>query len=128
MVKIVVPLGIDSVAADPWRVDHSGIIQIALGDKPRVAPEQVCLLMKGLCQLAEHMNRTEVEDLVNCVEPQRVDMILSQPVQSIVDEESPDAIALRTVEIDCRAPRRSIAVGKVWAVLAKIISFRAQMI
>src|ERR1700740_1806753 len=110
MVKIVVPLSVEPMAAVPGGIDHAWIIQIALGDKPRIAPEQTGLLMKGLRHLAEHMNRTEVEKPVNKVKPQRVDVVLSQPVQSIVDEKSPDVVAMRTVKIDCRAPRRSIAV------------------
>ena len=74
------------------------------------------------------MIRAEVEDLVDRVEPQRVDMVLGQPVQRIVDEEAPYPGALRTVEIDRGAPWCSITVGKVWAILAKVVSFRAQMV
>src|SRR6185437_13764571 len=55
-------------------------------------------------------------------------MILGQPVQSIVDEETPHLAALGTIEIDRRAPWCSIAVGEAWAVLATIISFGAQMV
>src|SRR6185437_8857594 len=55
-------------------------------------------------------------------------MVLGQPVQSIVDKETPHLAASGAIEIDRRAPWCSIAVGEVWAVLAKIISFRAQMV
>ena len=91
MVKIIAPLGIDSVAADLRRIDHPWIVQIALGDEPCLAPKQPRLLMKGRRHLAEYVSRAEVEDLVNRVEPQRVDVVFGQPVQSIIDEESPDA-------------------------------------
>src|SRR5882672_1215034 len=84
--------------------------------------------MKGLGHLLEHMTCAEVEDLVYRVEPQCVDMVLGEPVQSIVDEETPHIVALGAIEIDRCTPRRSIAVGEVWAVFAKIVSFRAQMI
>ena len=84
--------------------------------------------MKSVGQLVQQMIRAEVEDLVDRVEPQRVDMVLSQPVQRVVDEEASNLGALRTIEIDRGTPWRAITVGKVGAILAQVVSFRAEMV
>src|SRR5260221_11748205 len=86
------------------------------------------LPMKSVGHLMQHMIRAEVEDLVDRVEPQRVDMVRSQPVQRVVDEEGPYLGALRPVKIDRGTPWCAITVGKVGAILAQVVSFRAQMV
>src|ERR1700736_2501705 len=128
MVEVVIPLGVDPVTANSNRIDDARIIQVALGNEPGLAPERARLALKSFGHLAKHMIRAEVINPVNRVEPKRVDVILSQPVQRIVDEETPYAVALRTVKIYRRAPRRSIDVRKTGCVFAKIVSFRTQMV
>src|SRR6202011_3534188 len=128
MVEVVIPLGVDPVTANSNRIDDARIIQVALGNEPGLAPERARLALKSFGHFAEHMIRAEVINPVNRVEPKRVDVILSQPVQRIVDEETPYAVALRTVKIYRRAPRRSIDVRKTGGVFAKIVSFGTQVV
>src|ERR1700730_16983065 len=128
MVEVVVPLGVDPVTTNSRRINHPWIIQVALGNEPGLAPERARLALKSFGHSAKHMIRAEVVNPVNRVEPKRVDMILSQPVQRIIDEETPYAVALWTVKIYRRAPRRSIDVRKTGSVFAKIVSFGTQVV
>src|ERR1700730_12193585 len=128
MVEVVIPLGVDPVTANSNRIDDARIVHVPLGNEPGLAPERARLALKSFGHLAKHMIRAEVINPVNRVEPKRVDVILSQPVQRIVDEETPYAVALRTVKIYRRAPRRPIDVGKAGGVFAKIVSFRTQVV
>src|SRR5579863_2212012 len=128
VVKIVVPLSIDPVTADYGWINHARIVQIALGDEPCLAPEQMRLPMEDVGHLVQQMIRSEVEDLVDRIEPQRIDVVLSQPVQRVVDEETPYLRALRTVEIDRGTPWRAITIREIGAVLAQVVSFRTQMV
>src|SRR5258708_38969129 len=63
------------------------------------------------------------------IQPQTVEMIFSQPVERIINEEIPDNPVFRAVEVDAVAPWRAVTIGKkLWRVGPKIISFRAKMV
>src|SRR4051812_30394067 len=55
-------------------------------------------------------------------------MELAHPVKRVLNEEVPHLVGLRAVEIDCRAPRRFVALGKIGAEVSKIISLGAEMV
>ena len=49
-------------------------------------------------------------------------MVLGQPVKRVVDEKSPYAVTIWTVEIYRLTPWRSIAVGKERSIFAEVVS------
>src|SRR5688500_17841232 len=62
------------------------------------------------------------------IQTQRVDAAVLDPVQCILDEKAPYVVAERSVEVNCVAPRRRIAVCKVRAKIAEIIPFRPKVV
>ena len=56
-------------------------------------------------------------------------MIFGQPVKRIVDEEVADDSAVRTIEVDALAPRRTVPIGKkLRRIRPEIISLRTKMV
>src|SRR5260370_10763175 len=62
------------------------------------------------------------------VEPQRIDMELSNPLQRVFDEIAANVITLRAIEIDRLAPRSPIQIGKIRGKILQIIPLRTQMV
>src|ERR1700678_1017994 len=82
-----------------------------------------------LGQFRKNVGSGVVHDRVDRVQTEAVEMVLSQPVQSIVDEEVPHRPALCAIEIDCVAPRSMVVIGeKLRSVEADIISLRAKVV
>ena len=95
MMKIVAPLGIDVEASLFRRPDEARIVQIALGDQITFASALVAKGSDPFRQFPQKRLRAKVVDGVDGIEPQSVDMILTQPVEGILDKILPHAIAIR---------------------------------
>ena len=126
--KFVVPLRIQAVSADSAGLDHANVVHVAFGDQPGLPPQSRCLLVKSLAQLRQNMDRTVVINVVNRVQPECVDVIFAEPIESIVYDEAPDAIASGPVEVDSRPPRRSIVIREIGAELGQIVPLRPDVI
>src|ERR1700734_296356 len=112
MVEFVQPLGVDSVAARGVRMQHAHIVEIAFGNDPRLSLQCRCLFMKSVSKFRQDMADGEVEDSVDGVQTQPVNVILSQPIERIVYNESPHSIATRAVVVDSASPGRPVLVGE----------------
>ena len=77
MVEIVVPLGIQAVAAGFRGIDHPHVVQIAFGDNVDPPPECLALPVDSLGQFLKNMPGAEVVDAVDGVEPQGVNMVFA---------------------------------------------------
>jgi hypothetical protein len=62
------------------------------------------------------------------VHPERVNMKIPEPHENIFYDIVTNAIAPRVVIIHCLSPWGFVFVGKIWTELAKIISFRPEVI
>jgi len=65
---------------------------------------------------------------VDGVEPQRIDVEFTNPLQRTFDEVTANIITLGTIEIDRLAPRGPIRIGKIRSKICQIISLRSQMV
>src|SRR5262245_66375213 len=65
---------------------------------------------------------------MNGVETQRIDVVISNPFESIRNEEIPHLITEGIIEIESRTPWRFVALGEVRSKTRQIISFRADMV
>src|SRR5689334_23120722 len=65
---------------------------------------------------------------MNGIQTEGVEVIVLQPMERVLDKESPDLIAAGTVEVDGIAPRSSVTIRKVRRVCAKVVAFRAEMV
>ena len=78
--EFIVPLRIQTVPSGRTRLDHSHIVEIALRDQPGAPSELLRLLMETLRQLRENMASAQIVNAVNRIQPQSINVILSQPI------------------------------------------------
>ena len=70
-----------------------------------------------------------VEDLLGGIEAQTVEVVFSDPIAGVCDEELPDRHRIRSVEVDRVTPLVLVLVGEVRVrELAEIVARRAEMI
>jgi hypothetical protein len=79
-------------------------------------------------QLFKKMHRRGIDDGVNGVKTQSIEVIIPQPHQSVVTEKSPYFGTAGPIEIDGRAPRRCVTVGKIRSKIGQMVTGRSQMI
>src|SRR6266540_6693133 len=128
MVKIVVPLCIDTVTADFRRKQQSGIVEIAFGDQVDLSSDPAPVAMDLSGKLLKEMSRSEIEDLVDRIQPQGVHMKFMDPVEGIGNEKGAHLIAIRAVEVDRVSPRGAVVVGKIKSELAEIVTLRSEVV
>src|SRR5580704_10214731 len=74
------------------------------------------------------MNRRTVYELMHCIEPQAVDMIVAHPHNDVVAEEAPHLVAACTFEVDRAAPGCMMPVRHIRPELARIVSHRPEVV
>jgi len=62
------------------------------------------------------------------IQAEAVAVIVLKPMSRVFEEEIPDLIALRPVEIDGIAPGRPVAIGEIGSEVPEVIALRPQMI
>jgi hypothetical protein len=77
MMEVVVLLRVQSVAAGLDRIDDTRVIEVALGDYVRAAPEASGDGVKVFFEFPQDMSRAEIENSMNCVKAQCIDVIFS---------------------------------------------------
>ena len=69
-----------------------------------------------------------VTDGLHGIQAQTVEVILREPVEGVIDDEAPHALASFIVVIDALTPRSLVARGEVWPEQTKVISLVAEMV
>jgi hypothetical protein len=69
-----------------------------------------------------------IENGVHGIDAQAVEVIVAQPHQCIVANKSPNMVAIRTIEIYCLPPRRSVTIGEIWSEVSEVVPGGAQMV
>jgi hypothetical protein len=72
--------------------------------------------------------RAEVEDPVDRVNPQAIDVIFGEPIERVVDDETPDAVTQSSIVVDGASPGRVVVVRVIRAELGQIVAFWADVI
>src|SRR5688572_6726199 len=106
--EVVAPLRVETVAPLFGATNQLRIIQVALPDQNGRATKPPCLIVDRGGHLLKNMERAEVEDAMHGIEPERIDVILGDPIQSVVDHESTDLVATGAIVVDGAPPWRSI--------------------
>ena len=92
-------------------------------------PAEPCGKGRGaLRELGEEVNGGVVDERMHGVEPQRVDVEVLEPAQSVVDDEVAHPAGTGLVEIDGPAPRRLVRVGEVRPELREVVAVGAQVV
>jgi hypothetical protein len=79
-------------------------------------------------QLLEHVQGAEIEDPVHGVQSQRIDMVLGDPVQRVVDDEPADLVAARAVVVHRAPPRGAVSLGEVGTEGVEVIPLRTDVV
>ena len=121
-------LGAEPAPADLHGPDDPHVVQVALGNHVDVSADGLGVQAHGLAQLLQKMPGAEVEDPVDCVDSERVDVILRNPVKSVGNEVIPHFIAVGSVEVNRLSPRSFISVGKIRAEVPEVVSLGPEMV
>src|SRR5260370_3034734 len=84
--------------------------------------------MKMLPQLRKNVKGAEIKNPVNRIESKGVDVEFGQPIEGVLDEKSPDSIAVRTIEIQGCSPRGPVSVSEVRGKLLEIVSLCSKVV
>src|SRR6185295_10778026 len=128
MVKVVVPLAIQSTASFGYRSNDSYIVQVALSNHMNKPAQPLGLSVHDFGQFTQNVTSATVEDAMDGVQPESVNVKLSHPIESIIDEVCADFVAVSPVVIDRAPPRSSIPVREIGAEVTQIISFRSEVV
>ncbi len=126
--KIIVPLGIQTIAAELAGANQTRIVRGALRKKKDLAIEVFCLQVDFICQLFEKGERRVIQDRMDRVEPQGIEVKFGDPIESVFDEVAPDMVALGAVKIDGRAPGRLVTLGEIGGELGEVIAFGSEVV
>ncbi len=128
VVEVVAPLRAQTVAARLGTANHLRIVEVALGDHDQPAAELPFETVDRAPELLEEVQRRLVVEGMNRVHAQPVGMIVAQPHTRVINEETSNFIASRAVEVDGRAPGRSVALGEIGAELVEVVSLGAEVV
>src|ERR1700733_1372151 len=126
--KIVAPLRVQAVPSAHRKVQQSRVVQVAFGDDVQLTFRLDGEILDMLFEFGEKMPGAEIENAMHRVEPQRIDVKLLQPIQSVLNEERTHRLGLGAVEIHRLPPGSAIAPTEDRTELAEIIPFRAEVI
>ena len=123
MVEVVVPLAIQAIASFGNRSNDSYIVQVALSNHMNDPAQPIGLGMHGFGQFTQNVTGAKVEDAMDGVQPESVDMKLSDPIERIIDEVRADFVAVGPVIVDRASPRIRSSAGATVVSLNKDFIF-----
>ena len=128
MMEVIVPLSVKTVSAYVGRANDAGIVKITFRHYVNPSIQLLRALVHSQRQFVEKMARGKVENAVNSVYSQGINVKLAHPVNSVVDEELPNLIAMRAVKINCGPPRRSVSFREIRSEIGQVVALRAEVV
>ena len=113
VVEVVAPLRGQPVPARLPRGDQPGVVQVGLGDQHQVPVQQRGQRLHLRGELLKEMQRPVVLERVHRVQPQPVQVVVTQPHQRVLDQERAHLVRARLVQVHRRAPRSHVRLGEV---------------
>ncbi len=128
VVPLVRPDCVDAVPARVAAANDARVVAIALGqDEQRAAGcRRQRVDLDGEC--FEQVHRGVVGDGMYRIEPQSVDVIVAQPHQRVVDHVVANFVASGAVEVQRRAPVRTVAVREVRTELGEVVARGSEVV
>src|ERR1700722_3996063 len=128
MMEINAPMGVDSVNTPLSISKEARIVHFPLRDQVERATKSSGQVSDRRLEFCQEMTGAKVKDSVDSIQAKGVEVVVFEPIQGVLDEESPDFVAAFAVKIDSLTPGSSIAISKVRPVSTKVIAFRPQMV
>src|SRR5207245_5202233 len=104
------------------------IVEIALCDDNEGATKATSEYRDFIRELLKEVGCRLIEYCVNGVQTKAVEVIIAQPCEGVVTKVPTDFVTAAVVEINRVAPWRGVAMSKVRAEMAPVISGRSEMV
>ena len=128
VVKVIVPLRVESVTAELSRADQPRVVGGAFGKEKDLAIQLLGPVADGIRQLFEEGIRRMIQDGVYGVQTQSIEMKVGDPIKRVIDKVASYVIAIGAVEIHRRPPGGFVALGVVRGEVRQIIPFGSEMV
>ena len=125
MVDVVGPLGVHAAPLRRGR-DRGRLVLVRLGDQRCRTPQ--ARRRDGVRQLGEDVPGRVVHEGVHGVQAQAVDVVVTQPLQCVVDDERPDAVGVGVVQVHGVAPRGVVAGREVGGEHRRVVARRPEVV
>ena len=128
MVKIIIPVSIQTIPPKVGRTHQAHIVEVALRHQIEFPVPALSSPAHRCGQFGHEWLRRQIHNGMEGVQAQGVNMIFRAPKEGVVDEEAPHLIAVRAVEVEGRPPGGVVALGEIRAVSRQVVAFRAQVV
>ena len=128
MVKIIIPVGIQTITSKVRGTHQAHIVEVALRHQIEFLLPALPSLEHGRGQLGHERLRRQIHNGMKGVQTQGVNVIFRVPKEGVVDKKAPHLIAVRAVEIEGRPPGGAVAPGEIRAVVGQVVPLRPQVV
>ena len=128
MVQIIAPLRLECAASVAFFVQYAGVIQVALCNDVNLALRAPGHALDAFMEFRQKMMRARVKHSVNRIQPQRIDVITTQPENGVLNKKAAHVIAFGAIKIYGLPPWSAVVIRKIWRKLTQIISLGSQMV
>jgi len=122
MMEVIAPLGGQPVAAGFPRGDQPGIVGVGFGDQHQLAVQPGRQRLHLGREFFEKVQGPVIFQRVHRVQPEPVQVVIPQPHQRVADQERPDLIRTRLVQVDRRPPGRHMRLGEIGPEVAEPVA------
>src|SRR5258707_915101 len=128
MVKVIVPLRIESVSAQLRWPNDPGVVERALRDDIGAPIERRAFFVDGAAKLLHKVQGRVIENRMDGIETKRIDVVVGNPFEGVGDKEVANLVAVSVIKVEGRSPRSLVAACKVRPKLRQVASFRPHMV
>ena len=128
MVQIIAPLRLECAASLAFFVQYAGVIQVALCNDVNLAISAPGHALDAFMEFRQKMMSARVKHSVNRIQPQRIDVITTQPENGVLNKKAAHVIAFSAIKIYGLPPWSAVVIREIWPELTKIISLGTQMV
>src|SRR5262249_43881045 len=126
--KVIAPDSVKPESTFSRRKNEIAIVLVGFGDHADLPIRPAREFLHVARKFLDDVRLRTVVDRLDCIEAQSVDVVLANPVKSVLDYILSNLLTVFTVVVDCVAPHRVIAIGEVRTELPQIVSFGAKVV
>src|SRR4051794_34302019 len=128
VMEVIAPDAFQTIPSLFQRTQILRLILVGFGHHEDGAAKLSAERVSLLGNVADDVPWRVVLDRLYRVEPKTIDVVLTDPVESVLHEMPTHLLATNIVVVDAVAPRSLVVVGEVRTKEAKVIPFRAEMV
>ncbi len=128
VVEVVAPLRVEPVAVRLARGDELRVVEVGLRDERERTPDVRGQHVDLHRELLEEVRRRVVHERVHRIQAQRVDVVVAEPHERVVDDVLADGAGVLAVEVEAGSPRVRRRLVEVRAVDGQVVPRRAEVV